>query len=188
MTSKKFFTKSFLSAVYAILLIGASVTASAATDIFLKIEGVDGESAVKGHEGSIDILSWSWGLSQTGTIGTSGAGAGKVSMQDFHFTKYIDKSSPQLMLKTSSGEPIPTLVLTIFRSQGDSSVPYLKIQLHDVLVSSLVLGGSDNEDRFQEQVSFNFSKIEFEYYPPTSDGNVPTPIKYGWDLATNTKI
>ncbi|HYN78560.1 MAG TPA: type VI secretion system tube protein Hcp, partial [Lamprocystis sp. (in: g-proteobacteria)] len=73
-----------------------------AVDMFLKLEGVTGESQDKTHTGEIDVLAWSWGLSQSGTFHTGGGGgAGKVNVQDLSFTKYIDKSSPNLMLYCS---------------------------------------------------------------------------------------
>ena len=65
-----------------------------AVDAFLKMD-VKGESVVDGHEESIQILSWSWGMSQTGTThrGTGG-GAGKVDVQDLSFTHFVDSASP----------------------------------------------------------------------------------------------
>ncbi len=68
-----------------------------AVDMFLKLDGVTGESADSKHKNEIDILSWSWGASQSGTTHMgSGGGGGKVSVQDLHLTKYLDKSSPTL--------------------------------------------------------------------------------------------
>jgi type VI secretion system secreted protein Hcp len=60
-----------------------------AVDMFFKLAGIDGESVDKTHAKAIDVLAWSWGMSQNGTthIGTGG-GAGKVNVQDISFTKY----------------------------------------------------------------------------------------------------
>ena len=81
----------------------------AAVDYFLKIEGVDkGESPdaqYKGSDGWIQIESWSFGASQGGTMQFGGGrGAGKVSMQDFHFTMKVNTASPKLFLACCSGE------------------------------------------------------------------------------------
>ena len=66
-----------------------------AVDFLLKINGVDGESKISGHEGEIDVLAWSWGMSQTGTMHVGGGGgAGKVDVQDISLTKYVDKATP----------------------------------------------------------------------------------------------
>ena len=38
-----------------------------AVDYFLKIDGIEGESKDSKHAKEIDLLSWSWGASQTGS-------------------------------------------------------------------------------------------------------------------------
>ena len=74
-------------------------------DILLKIEGVDGESVIQDHEGEIDVLAWSWGLSQSGSMHVGGgAGSGKVNVQDISLTKYVDKATPSLMRTCCNGE------------------------------------------------------------------------------------
>jgi len=75
-----------------------------AVDMFLKLKDVPGESIDKQYKGCIDILSWSWGMSQAGTTHSgSGGGAGKVSVADLTITKYIDKSSLQMTANSCSG-------------------------------------------------------------------------------------
>lgn len=188
MTTKNQNTKHLLSIVYTVLLLCASLSASAAVDLYLKIDGIDGESQSRGHFGEIEILSWSWGASNTGSISSGGAGAGKVSMQDFHFTKRFDKSSPQLFLKTCDGLPIPSLSFTIFRQSDAGETPYIQVQLEEVFVTSVALGGGSDQDQQIEQVSFNFSKIVLTYFPQNPDGSVGVPVTVGWDLAQNKKI
>ncbi len=70
-----------------------------AVDMFLKINDVTGESKDKVHTKEIDVLSWSWGMSNSGSAHVGGgAGSGKVNVQDIQVTKYVDSSSPKLML------------------------------------------------------------------------------------------
>ena len=76
-----------------------------AVDMFLSLDGIKGESADKTQEGEIDVLAWSWGLSNTGTFHHGdGGGAGKANFQDISFTKYIDKSSADLLYSCASGK------------------------------------------------------------------------------------
>src|SRR4051794_17608184 len=89
------------------------ISAMALFDAFLKIEGIDGESADSKHKGEIQLESFSWSESQTGSSTEGGGlGGGKVSMQDIHFTKKVDKSTPKLMLACASGEHIKKATLT----------------------------------------------------------------------------
>ena len=84
-----------------------------AVDAFLKLDGVKGESVSKGHQGEIDVLSWAWGLSQSGTTHSgTGGGAGKVNVQDISFTHYVDAATPNLIQACCTGKHFASAVLT----------------------------------------------------------------------------
>lgn len=157
-----------------------------AVDAFLKIEGIDGESQDAKHKGEIEIQSYSWGASQTGTAAAGGGmGAGKVQMHDFHFVMTHCKASPKLMLACASGEHIKTATFT-HRKAGKDQQEYLKVTFTDVLVSSYQSGGSG--DTPTDQISLNFSKIEHEYKEQKADGTLGGAVKSGWDLKQNKKV
>src|SRR4051794_22364914 len=116
-----------------------------AVDMFLKIDDVKGESRDSKHAGEIDILAWSWGMSQSGTTHTGGGGgAGKVSVNDLSLTKYVDKSSPGLMLACCNGKHYKEALLTV-RKAGEKPLEYVKITLKEVIVSAISTGGSGGE-------------------------------------------
>lgn len=159
-----------------------------ATDYFLKIEGIDGESTDKKHKNEIDLQSWSWGETQMGAhSGGGGGGAGKVSMQDFSFAMSVNKASPKLMLACASGEHIKGALL-VCRKAGKDQQEYLKIKFSDLLVSSYQTGGSAGDVIPTDQISLNFAKIEFEYYPQKPDGSLDAKVVTGWDLKQNVKV
>lgn len=90
-----------------------------AFDCFLKIDGIDGESQDDRHAKEIDVLSFSWGESNTGGVAHGGGGgAGKVSMQDFHFTMKLNKASPLLARACATGQHIKSAVLTCRKAGG----------------------------------------------------------------------
>ena len=160
----------------------------AAVDYFLKIKGIDGEANDKTHKGEIEIESWSWGESNAGThAGGSGGGAGKVSMQDFHFVMRINKASPKLFLACANGEHIPDAMLTC-RKAGKDQQEFLKVKFSDLLISSYQLGGSHGEVVPTDQISFNFSKIEFDYKEQKADGTLGGSTPAGWDLKKNAAV
>jgi type VI secretion system secreted protein Hcp len=159
-----------------------------ATDYFLKIEGIEGESTDKKHKNEIDLQSWSWGETQMGAhSGGGGGGAGKVSMQDFSFAMSVNKASPKLMLACASGEHIKGALL-VCRKAGKDQQEYLKIKFSDLLVSSYQTGGSAGDVIPTDQISLNFAKIEFEYYPQKPDGGLDAKVVTGWDLKQNVKV
>lgn len=161
----------------------------AAVDYFLKIEGIEGESADAKHKGEIDLDSWSWGESQGGTMSFGGGGgAGKVQMQDFHFTMKVNKATPKLIIACASGEHIKKATLTC-RKAGKEQQEFLKYVFTDVLVSSYQTGGASNGGVIPtDQIAFNYGKMEVEYKEQKADGSLGGPIKSGWDLKANKKV
>lgn len=161
-----------------------------AMDMFLKITGSDvkGESSDDKHKEEIDVLAWSWGMSQSGSfhIG-SGGGSGKVNVQDLSFTKYIDKSSPVLMGACASGEHYDKATLVV-RKAGKKPLEYLTIEMDKVMVTSLSTGGSGGEDRLTENVTLNFAKYKIIYKGQDAKGGPLGDVISSYDIAKNITV
>jgi len=156
-----------------------------AEDVFLKIDGIPGESKDAKHSGEIEVKSWSWGAQQFGTFASGGGGgAGKVSMSDITFMQTMQKSSPLLMLHCANGKHIPQAILTA-RKAGEDQQEYLKITLSDILVSSYQTGGTGAGEVPTESISLNFAKFEMAYAEQKADGSLEGPVTKGWDLKQN---
>lgn len=158
-----------------------------AVDMFIKIGDIKGESIDKDakHKDTIDVLAWSWGLSQSGSFhGGSGGGAGKVNVQDISFTKYVDSATTALVVAACKGTHITQAVLTV-RKSGDKPLEYIKITLDKVLVSSISTGGSGGEDRLTENVSLNFAKFKLEYTKQADKGGKDVTSTAAWDIPGN---
>lgn len=159
-----------------------------AVDMFIKIGDIKGESKDKKHAGEIDVLAWSWGMSNSGNAHVGGGqGAGKANVQDLSFTKYLDKSSSHLQLFTINGKHIPSALLTV-RKAGENPLEYVKITMTDLIVTSVSTGGSGGEDRLTENVTLNFAKVKFEYQEQDEKGGGKPAGEYGWDIAANSKV
>ncbi len=161
----------------------------AALDMYLKVDGIDGESATKGHEKEIEVLAWSWGVSNPATtVVGGGGGTGKAVFTDISFTKYADIASPLLMLNTAKGTHIPTVVFTVLKTGGAAApVNYYRVTLTEVIVTSVSTGGSGGESRLTENISLNYRTIKVEYFPQKPDGSIGLPVIFTWNLATNTQ-
>ena len=138
-------------------------------DSFLKLGSLKGESVVKGFEDQIDILSWSWGMTQTGTTHkASGGGAGKVDVHDLTFTKAVDAASPGVVLACCKGTHYDSATLTM-RKAGGTALEYVTITLTDVIITSVQVG-SGSEDQLHETVGLNFGKFKYSYQPQDNKG------------------
>jgi len=156
--------------------------------MFLKIDGIEGESRDSKHKNEIQILSFSVGASQPGSAGIGGgSGVGKAQFQDLHVTKYVDKASPKLFEALATGKHTPTVTL-VCRKAGGEQHEYLKWTLSEVLVSSIQISGSGGEATPSESITMNFAKIEVEYKAQDEKGGLTGVVKAGWNLAENKKV
>src|ERR1043166_6030974 len=157
-----------------------------AVDMFLGLgKEIKGESQDSKHKGTIDVLAWSWGLSQSGTFhGGGGGGAGKANFQDLSITKYVDSASPVLMLYCANGDHFKTADLLV-RKAGKNPLEYIKIHMEPVLITSVSTGGSGGEDRLTENVTLNFGKVKLEYVEQKGDGSGEPAKEFVWDIAGN---
>jgi len=157
----------------------------AMVDFFLKLDGIAGESQDSKHKEEIEIESFSWGATQSGTAAHGGGmGAGKVQMQDFHFLMRVNKASPKLMLACAQGEHIKKAVLTC-RKAGKEQQEYYKITFTDLLVSNYQTNGSGGDAVPMDQIALNYGKIEMEYKEQKADGTLAGAIKSFYDLKAN---
>jgi type VI secretion system secreted protein Hcp len=160
-----------------------------ASDIFAKIGDIKGESTDDKHKDEIDVLSYSWGATQTGTFAFGGgAGAGKVQFNDFNFTTNVSKASPRLFLACATGEHIKEATIAVRKPGDDRRVDYLIIKMNDVLVSSYNTLGSQGQDRPTESINMAFAKVELSFIPQKADGSSDAAITVGWDLKANKKV
>jgi len=154
-----------------------------ASDFLLEIDGIKGESQDHKHKETIEVSSFSWGISNPGSFaGGGGGGAGKASFQDLHFTTTVGKQSPLLGKACSTGQHIKKAQLFV-RKQGGAAEDFYKIILEDVLVASYQSGGSDGSGSLPtDQFSLNFAKIEFNYAPQDEKGKLTAPVIFKYDM------
>ena len=170
-----------------VILVCYAPLSFAALDVFMKIDGIEGEAQQKGHEGEIDVLDWSWGLSQSGTMHIGGgSGTGKAQVQDLSFTKWTDSTTPDLIRAVFNGNHFARVILTVSRADTQGSEFY-KMTMEKVLVTSVSTGGSGGEDRLTETVTLNFANVCISYQPTNRDGSPGSLIDACWNIAENTE-
>ena len=152
--------------------------------IFARIGTIKGESLDARHKDEIEVLSWSWGVSQSGTIAHGGGGgAGKASFHDLNFTHHVDRASPALMRACATGEHVKEATITV-RKAGKGQQEYLVIKMTDVLVTSVSLSVGAEGDTV-EGVALAFAKVDLEYKPQKPDGSLDAGVHFRYDLKAN---
>ena len=167
------------------LIGGTSFGVSGGGSTFLKIDGIEGESTAKDHKGEIAIGGFALSAQGSQSIGSqsSGAGAGKVSIQSFTITKTLDKSSPLLFQAAATGKHFKDATLSFTRKAGGREQTYLKFDFQNVLISS-VQDGSSGGGQPTEQVTFAFQKVSEAFVEP--NGKVGATVNF--NVSTNLKL
>ena len=172
-------------------------------DIFLKLDGIDGESTVRGHENETVVLSYEEGLDHSALPlgGGGGAAVGKPAFSSVRFRKPLDKGSIPLLLACASGSQIRDALFT-FRRTG-TALDFYKVRLDEVLVTHIVqragtgaqyplsfdtLSTGADSAGFLDEVTLAYTKIQWEYQPVGPSGGPAALVKGGWDLKLNKQI
>lgn len=161
-----------------------------AVDMFLKIDGIPGESTDAKFQKELVLESFSWGETNTAAHSAAGGGgAGRVSMQDFHFTAKVSSASPKLMLACATGQHIKDAVMSVRKAgeQKESTAAFLTYSFQGVVITSVQEAGA-TDDLPLDSVSFAFQKIDVMYKPQTPAGGFGDAVDFAWDLAANKKI
>ena len=156
-----------------------------ASDIFAKIGDIKGESADDKHKDEIEVLSFSWGVANTATIGAGGggAGAGRATFHDLSFTHTIDKASPRLLQACATGSHLKEATIT-HRKAGKGQQEFLVIKMNDIIITGVSLGDSRGGGT-SENVTLAFAKVDLEYRPQRPDGSLDQGIHFKFDIKAN---
>ncbi len=157
-----------------------------ASDMFLDLGAtIKGESKDSVYAGKIDILSWEWGMNQSGSAHTGGgAGAGKVNIKDLTISKYVDSSSANFMLYCAKGNHFDEGKL-VCRKAGGEQLEYLVITMKKIMVTNIESSGSPAEERLTESVTLSFAEVSVDYVEQTDDGSGGAAIAFGWNIEQN---
>src|SRR5262245_48818749 len=155
-----------------------------ASDIFAKIADIKGESLDAKHKGEIEVLSFSWGVTNPGSISAGGGGSsGKATFQDLTIVHNIDKASPLLLKACATGTHLKEATIT-HRKAGKGQQEFLIVKLNDIIITGVTHGGGTGQPA-SETVSMAFAKVDFEYKPQKADGSLEAGIHFTYDLKAN---
>jgi len=156
-----------------------------AVSIVIKIGKIQGDSVVAKHEKEIDVLEWSWGLTQSASAHiATGAGSGSADVRDLTITKYVDSSSPTLMQECFYGHDHKEAILTVLKAGGKTAIEMVKMTMSGtVFISSINTGQPTADDRYTESVTLNFAKVKFEYTGQNADQSKGASVAGEFDIA-----
>jgi len=154
-----------------------------AVDCYFKLDSIQGEAADSKHQNEVQLISYSWGGTQTTSVaGTGGSGAGKVDLQNLSVQKYMDKSTPELFKAMCLGTHIKSGVLTAIKS-GANGQPFLTLTFGELFVTSLQTSASGEIP--MESVSFSYNTVKIEYSTQNEQGILTATAAVSYNLKEN---
>lgn len=154
---------------------------------YLKLDTVKGESEDSAHQGWIDVLAWSWGMSNPQNVAAgTGSGSTNASVNEFHVTKQVDLSSTMLAQQLLKGKHFAKGTFELPKTGGDGkALIYYKVEFKEVFVTSMSFGGGGGGGVFTENISFSFGEYKAYYNSQTETGGKGPGNDYGWSVKKN---
>ena len=157
----------------------------------LKALGIDGESKKQGHEKQLEMDTWSFSITQTGSAARGEAAAtGRVNMNDFSFGKLLDKSSPMLMRAGMKGEYIDNIIFFAQKTGtiGGQYVDYLRVTFRDCIISRYQNFPGQADAPPAEDIAFSFKSVKMDYKFVDEKGKPGALFSGGFDSKENRKV
>jgi type VI secretion system secreted protein Hcp len=158
-----------------------------AIDMYLKIDGIDGESSDDAHQQWIEVVQYDHGVSQpvSGASATGGRTGGKADFQDMTIVKRLDNATPDLNIYCAKGTHIPEIILELCLASGDKHT-FMKYTLKNCIVTSVAPGGAQSDEaKPTETVTFAYGAITWEYTPIDHTGAAGSTTDRTWILEEN---
>lgn len=138
-----------------------------ASDFFVKIDGIDGESADKNHGKWIECIGFTMGSLQN--IGAARATdvSGRGQFEPFVFTHLVDKATPKIQQFCMNAQKIAKVQFCVCRAVAGAQVPVFEVTLENVKISeatikSVVANGQNGDDIIDSFVGTDGTSIPTE--------------------------
>ncbi len=156
-----------------------------ALDMYLRIEGIKGESKDSNHKDWIDVSSFTWGAEQPGSMSTGGGGgSGKVSFDDLVVVAAIDKAAPTILQNCATGKHIPKIEVSVCKA-GGKQVEYSRTILEDVIVTSVKFVGTQDSEVLMMEFGFQAAKVKNQYWEQNDKGGKGPEVSMTWNNKEN---
>ena len=168
-----------------ITFLGSFGSAHSEVKAYLYLSGINGESKNPNYPNWIELLTFSWQISNTSTINGGGAGAGRSIVRPLIVKKLIDKSSAPLFLRVLIASHIYEGILAL-QQQGGNPYEVLRIKMGDIIITNIT--SDTNSGLSAEAVALDFGKFCYKYTPLKADGSPDSPVEQCFSIVTNQII
>jgi type VI secretion system secreted protein Hcp len=152
-------------------------------EMFLKLDGIEGESLDFAHAGEIEIKNWEWHTTNNVKWDVNQGGQStKVEVKDIDLKKICDKASVTLYQCCVTGKHIKNGKITCRKNDGDQKVEYLIVTLTDIMVTKVDWIGEGGSPSLDENVSLSFAQFQLDYKVQNDTGNASGGKNFGFNV------
>ena len=169
-----------VSAAVLALALFATPSAAQGTENYLKLDGITGDSTAVGYEGAIEVLSFSWGLSNAADIAALGRGTGSASFSDFSVMLLTGRALPDLFIKTATGDHIASAVFTVVQRTDGKPQERIKLEFNDVVLTAFQVSGSSELP--VHSLSLSYAKVTMTVWVQQPNGTFEKVGPQTYDL------
>lgn len=159
-----------------------------ASDAYLKIEGINGESEDERHRNWIEVQSVLYAVHQPRAEALSTAGGhttGRADLYPISFKKLADLSSPVLLQTCAAGKTLSKAVFEFMRADGDGKpIPYFKIELENLIIASITPDSGEG-GLIVERVQLAYARIRWHYLKQSIRGGTQGNTSGSWDCSAH---
>lgn len=153
--------------------------------IYLKLGDIKGNTTDDGYQGWIKLNTLKFGVERNvkmipGNIRDREHGIPKI--HEIFISKDIDQSTIGIVKEAFTGKACGSADLHFVHTGG----AYLKYKLGNVIVSNYDIYAHESDNKPQENIALNFTKMEMTYTPTDSTHTEQSPATTGYDLETST--
>ncbi len=137
--------------------------------IYMKIEGVDGESQDVGYEDTIKLQSINYGIDSAVSPGGTGHSGGRVTLAPLQLNTVEGRHSIEFFKRCANGTHFPQIKIFHTKQTGDATQQtYKEVTLDVVYVSHQSISGGDADS--YESLMLNADKITIDYKAQDASG------------------
>ena len=159
--------------------------------LVMQIENItDTDCTFDGYDGWINIDGMSFNVTRAtwDKQGSTERAGGNPQFGDVSISKTIDKASPTLFQMACAGDPVKITIRQLRSEAGaEAYEPIMQLELQEALVSSLSNGAGSESISNSESVTFNFTAIEWVFYPQKEDGTKEGQVAASYDIKQGKK-
>lgn len=156
-------------------------------EMFLKLDGIEGESLDSVHTGEIEIINWNWeNKNVVKWDQNQGGQSTKVDVGELSITKFCDKASPTLQQNCVTGKHIKNGTITCRKNDGEQKVEYLVVKLTDIMISKVHWDGDGGDQSLKEQIGISFAEFRIDYKLQNDTGTAGGVKGFGFNVQKQT--